>query len=285
MRDIHPPAPLETDRDKSFMHYVLRYSPSNVRNEWVNIGILLFDPRTNERRFRLIEDEEEFHRVRRLHPHADERLLRTLQENLESRFEAANLAAGTVSEWEQILFKWDAQLSNALQLASPVGSLGPDIDTEVDRLYADRVAVPRSPRGIGLPGSRSNLRRYCAQVFHHADLWNRLQKSVRAEKYTFPGDPMRLDYAYRRNGTQGFVQTISVSRAPADAKLLAYTAKHILEKNELAYEFTAVTDVPLEPGNGRHRFVRDTLREFNIEPVPREGFAVWVNKLRPMLLQ
>jgi citrate lyase beta subunit len=94
---------------------------------------------------------------------------------------------------------------------------------------------------------------------------------------------MRLDYAYRRNGTRGFVQTISVTRAPADAKLLAYTTERILAKAKFAAEFAAVTDVPLSDGNDRHRFVRDTLRDVGIEPVPLEGFAVWVAKLRPML--
>jgi hypothetical protein len=44
---------------------------------------------------------------------------------------------------------------------------------------------------------------------------------VRAAQFTFPGDPMRFDYSYRRNGKRGFVPTLSVSRQPADAKLLA----------------------------------------------------------------
>lgn len=50
---------------------VLRYTPNLARDEWVNIGILLFNPKTGERRLRLIEDEEEYRRVRRLHPQAD----------------------------------------------------------------------------------------------------------------------------------------------------------------------------------------------------------------------
>jgi hypothetical protein len=50
-----------------------------------------------------------------------------------------------------------------------------------------------------------------------------------------------------------------------------------------ATEFAAVTDVPLTSGNERHVFVRETLRDAGIEPVPMEGFAVWVAKLRPML--
>jgi hypothetical protein len=41
--------------------------------------------------------------------------------------------------------------------------------------------------------------------------------------------------------------------------------------------------VALDPENDRHRFVRDTLRDVGIEPIPMEGFAVWVAKLKPMI--
>ena len=94
---------------------------------------------------------------------------------------------------------------------------------------------------------------------------------------------MRLDYCYRRNGTRGFVQTLSVSRAPADCKLYAYTAARIATRGPFASEFAAVTDIPLLPENERHRFVGETLRDAVIEPVSMEGFAVWVAKLKPLL--
>ena len=294
MMEVRPPAPLATEHDKSLVYYVLRYVPDLLRDEWVNIGVLAFDPDTGERRFRLIEEEEEFNRVRRLHPAADEAVLRGLQENLYSRFEAAlpihaenvsNRGTGVAClDWQHIVAKWDAALSNVVQFSTPHATRGADLDSEVDRLYSSQVAVRRAPGNAGPPGSRAVLRGYCAEVFRQAQLWGKLEKRVPVGEFTFPGDPMRLDYSYRRNGTRGFVQTLSVSRAPADAKLLAYTAEHIQKKASFASEFAAVTDIPLQAGNERHRFVRDTLRDAGIEPVPQEGFAVWVAKLRPMLL-
>jgi hypothetical protein len=280
-----PAAPELAAPEQSLAYHVLRYTPNLVRDEWVNIGVLVFHPATGERRLRLIEDEEEFHRVRRLHPQADEALLRALRDDLESRFEASgtNGSNGGPVGIQKVLAKWDQTLSNALQLAPQKGVLGTDLDTELERLYADHVTMPRVGGRIGLPGSRGTIRWYCSQVFKQARLWDRLEKSVRAAQFTFPGDPMRLDYGYRRNGTRGFVQMLSVTRAPADAKLLAYTAERIQAKAQFASEFAAVTDVPLSEGNDRHRFVRDTLREVGIEPVPVDGFAVWVAKLRPML--
>ena len=273
------------------IYHVLRYTPNLVRDEWVNIGILLFNSVTGERRLRLIEDEEEFRRVRRWHPQADETVLRALRDDLEERLQSAETLAGPSDlhsgngggYWQQLLAKWDNTLSNALQLASQKGVYATDLDVELERLYADHVAVQYSPSRVGAPGSRARVRSYCSQVFRQAHLWERIEKSVRVEKWTLPGDPLRIDYSYRRNGTRGFVHTLSVTRAPGDFKQLAYTAERIHAKEKLKTEFATVTDVPLIPGNKRDDFVAAALREVGIEPVAMEGFAVWVAKLKPLL--
>jgi hypothetical protein len=271
--------------ERACAYRILRYTPNLVRDEWVNIGVLVFDPQTGERRLRVIEEQDEYNRVRRLHPQADETLLRALRDNLEDRFQSAsaNGSNGGSVNWQQLLGKWDDTLSNALQMAPQKGVFAADLDAELERLYADHVAPQRAPGRVGAPGSRAQMRSYCSQVFRQARLWDRIEKSVRASEFTFPGDPMRLDYSYRRNGTRGFVQNLSVTRAPADAKLLAYTAERIAAKASLKTEFAAVTDVALNAENDRHRFVRDTLRDAGIEPVAMEGFAVWVAKLKPLL--
>jgi len=232
---------------------------------------------------RLIEEQDEFNRVRRLHPQADEALLRRLRDDLEDRIESANGKSGNRSDWQALLAKWDDTLSNALQLAQQKGTLAQDLDAELERLYNDHVALQRAPSRVGAPGSRAQMRSYCSQVFRQARLWDRIEKGVHASEFTFPGDPMRIDYAYRQNGTHGFVHTLSVSRAPGEVKNLAYTAERIATKAPWKSEFAAVTDVELTEGNLRHRFVRDTLHDAGIEPVALDHFAVWVAKLKPRL--
>jgi len=278
--------------DRTLAYRVLRYTPNLVRDEWVNIGVLVFDPQSGERRMRLIEEPEEYARVRRLHPRADEELLRALRDDLENRFvTAAQLFQGNGNEksgsqasadWLKLLGKWDETLSNALQLAPQKGVHADDLDAETERLYADHVALQGGAGRVGAPGSRGAIRSYCAQVFKQARLWERLQKSLPAAEFTFSGDPMRIDYGYRRNGTRGFVQTLSVSRAPGDVKSLAYTVERIRNK-VAASEFTAVTDVHLIAENERHQFVRETLRDAGVEAVPLEGLAVWTARMRPMI--
>jgi hypothetical protein len=282
--------------DRTLAYRVLRYTPNLVRDEWVNIGVLVFDPQSGERRMRLIEEPEEYARVRRLHPRVDEELLRALRDDLENRFATATqffngTGNGTAerpgngqasADWMKLLGKWDETLSNALQLAPQKGLHGDDLDAETERLYADHVALHRGAARVGAPGGRGAIRSYCAQVFKQARLWERLQKSLPAAEFTFSGDPMRIDYGYRRNGTRGFVQTLSVSRAPGDVKSLAYTVERIRNKVQ-ASEFTAVTDVHLLAENERHQFVRETLRDAGVEAVPLEGLAVWAARMRQMI--
>lgn len=277
--------------ENTFVYHVLRYTPYQIRDEWVNIGVILFDPLTGALRVRLIEEQNEYARIRRLQPGADEDAVRGFRDQLEDRFatflrnqraeRGGEIAVGV--ELQRLVAEWNNTLSNGLQLAPQRGVHADDLDIELERLYSEHVAAPRKATRIGAPGNRATIRNYCSQVWKMAGLSDRIQKSVRVTEFTYPGDPMRLDYRYRRNGTRGYVQTLSVSRAPTDCKLYAYTAARIANRAPFASEFAAVTDVPLLPENDRHRFVRDTLRDAGIEPIPMEGFAVWVARLKPMI--
>ena len=67
---------------------ILRYTPNLVRDEWVNVGVLLEEVDGPRRAMRLIEDASEIARVRRLHPGADEDLLRALPSEFDARLRA-----------------------------------------------------------------------------------------------------------------------------------------------------------------------------------------------------
>lgn len=126
--------------ERTCAYRILRYTPNLVRDEWVNIGVLVYDPQSGERRLRLIEEQEEYARLRRLHPEADESLLRALRDDLEDRFESARSLKGHGSNGggangsglQELLRKWDDTLSNALQLAPQKGLIGNDLDAELD---------------------------------------------------------------------------------------------------------------------------------------------------------
>src|SRR5258707_4348582 len=72
--------------DSKFVYHVLRYTSDLVRDEWVNVGVLLFDPLTGALRLRLVEEQDEYARIRRLQPAADEDVLRGFRDHLEDQF-------------------------------------------------------------------------------------------------------------------------------------------------------------------------------------------------------
>src|SRR4051812_22742353 len=115
--------------EQALAYHILRYVPNLIRDEWVNIGVLVFNPETGERRVRLIEDQDEYNRLRRLHPWADEALLRALRDDLENRLDSGiggktnNGVAVSQIPWQNVLSKWEDTLSNALQIAPQKGVL------------------------------------------------------------------------------------------------------------------------------------------------------------------
>jgi hypothetical protein len=263
---------------------LLRYTPNLIRDEWVNIGVLLEEMNGHEghsatprRAMRLIEEAAELNRVRRLHPGADEDLLRALPAEFDARLRAAT------SDVDSYVEKLDQTLSTTLQFSPQKALLAEDFDAELDRLFRDHVAAPAGVRGGLIENTRAWIRRRLNDVFRKHRILEKLERSLRVEGYTQPGDPMRLDYGYRYNGTRGFIQGVALNRDhPSQAKVLAYTVECI-RRQAANSEFTAVTEIEPVAENPRHQFVARLFREQNIAIVPLNLVDQFADKLRPRL--
>ncbi len=259
------------------VYHVLRYTPNLVRDEWINIGVVIHDPETRRGRARLIEEPSEFSRVHKLHPTADLNLLRALHADFEKQFEGHR---DNLPGW---ISQLDDALSNALQLSPQRGVLTGDLDAELDRLYRDHVAVPHYRRTAAeAANTRGGIRARASQVFRSAGILGKMEKGVRIEEFTYAGDRLKLDYGYRRNGTRGFAHALVLSGDPASAKVLAFTAASIRAKLAQA-EFIAVTETPPAPGNETHQFVTRLFAAQRIELVPLAGLEGFANRLRPTI--
>jgi hypothetical protein len=251
---------------------ILRYTPNLIRDEWVNVGVLLEETEGRRRAVRLIEEASEIARVRRLHPGLDENLLRALPSEFDARLRAPE------ADIRLYLDKLDDTLSNVLQLSPQRGLLANDFDLELERLYREHVAPPSSARGAILENTRAWIRARLNDAF----LRHRVPKmahGVRVEEFTQPGDPFRLDYAYRSNGTRGYIHTVALGRDPSQAKVLAYTAECIRAR-AVNSVFTAVTEVEPTGDNPRHQFIARLLAEQRIELVSLNRIDKFAEDLR-----
>jgi|SRR5579862_3448591 len=261
------------EENRSTLRYrVLRYTPNLVRDEWVNVGVLLeeVDGAAARRGGRFIEEDAEFARVRRLHPGADEGLLRSLGAEFDARLRSATAAAD--------LEKLDQTLSNVLQFSAVRALLAENFDDELERLYREHVARPPGRRGGIVESTREWIRARLRDVFYRRGIFGKLERGVRVDQFTQPGDPMRIDYAYRYNGTRGYLHPLALNRDPGQAKVLAYTAEQI--RRQVKAEFTAITEIEPEPGNRRHEFVARLFEAQAISIVPLNRIDRFAEELR-----
>src|SRR5258708_30259579 len=113
--------------DSNFAYHVLRYTSDLVRDEWVNIGVIVFDPLTGALRLRLVEEQDEYARIRRLQPAADEDVLRSFRDHLEDQFSTylrnrrAELGGtpGGGGGLQKLIFNWNKNPPNGLPVATP----------------------------------------------------------------------------------------------------------------------------------------------------------------------
>ena len=263
------------EEPKNVYHYqVMRFAPAIGRDEWMNIGIVLSEDRAgaaSRRAMRVIEQQSEFARVRRLHPETDEGVLRGLLGELESGLQASSSGAA------EFLARLDQTLSNAVQLSARKSVLGSDFETELNRLYQAFVAPPPRSRAGILESARSWIIGRLDDVFRRRRV-PRLERNIRVEEFTEPGDSFRLDYGYR-NGVRGYLHAVALGRDPAQPKILAYTARRI-RQHIPDCEFTAVTEAEPAAGNRRHEFVTRLFADEGVSLVPLSKIEVFAENLR-----
>jgi Protein of unknown function (DUF3037) len=266
------------EEQRNLLRYrVLRYTPNLVRDEWVNVGVLLEEVDGTRRAMRLIEEDSEMARVRRLHPSADETLLRRLPAEFDARLRAPDVEVRTYLE------KLEQTISNVLQFGPARAIPSEDFDAEIDRLFRDHVAAPPATRGSGImENTRAWIRARLNDVFRRHRILGKLERSIRVAEFTQPGDPMRLDYGYRYNGTRGYLHAVALGRDPSQAKVLAYTAECIRARAANS-EFTAITEIEPALENPRHQFVVRLFEDQRISMVPLNRIEKFADGLRPRL--
>jgi len=120
-------------------------------------------------------------------------------------------------------------------------------------------AVARGTRDIPLTVGKARLggkRRILGKIqaaFETAGIWQMMQKNIPAEQYTYPGDPLKIDVAYRSNGVIKMLQALSLEANVDAAKALAFSYPQLVRGiagHERAETFlTAVVDDDLPRAN------------------------------------
>ncbi len=198
---------------------LIRYVPDPVRNEFVNIGVLLRASQEGQSELRFTHD---WARVRCLDPDADIPMLEALESEVGQR-----LSSPPSETTRPIMQLLEESLSHGVQLTRAKGYLAETFVSAIEDLMRRYVDPPPRERSRRMAGSTS-LRAAMRDQFERAGVWRLMQKDISASRYTRPGDPLRIACGYR-NGLMKLFQPVSLEKNADDARLLAFSASGLKE--------------------------------------------------------
>jgi hypothetical protein len=198
---------------------LVRYVPDPVKDEFVNIGVVVRGGGTAAVGF-----TRDWTRVWCLDPDADIGLLESLEEEMRARLEEGKEHALEKPMWDML----EDSFSNSLQLTEAKGCLAVSVRAEVDELLRMYVEKPKRAQARGMTG-RANLVRKMRNEFEQAGVWRLMSKRIPASQYTQPGDPLRLDCGYSSNGTVRMFHAVSLESDADAAKVIAFSMPALVE--------------------------------------------------------
>ena len=245
---------------------LLRYVPDPVRNEFVHIGVVLRAEDGGAPEVRFTRD---WRRVRCLDPDADTALLEGMESELRRR-----LAEDKDGRLKKIL---DEALSLSVQMTEPKAYLAESLPAGVEELMRLYVEPPKKARGERVSGRAAIQMRMRAE-FERAGVWDLMRKRIAASMYTRPGDPLRIDAAYRPNGVIRMFHAVALEPGVEIAKVLAFSAGALragverVEKAEL--QLTAIVEPAAKVGATDENPDQLVLYRFGIETMEEHQIRV-----------
>ena len=232
--------------------FLLRYVPDAVKDEFVNVGLVLL-PATGPAEVRFTRD---WSRVKCLDPQADVEVMESIETDLREELNKSN------ANREVILRKIQDSFSNTLQPSGFKACLAESATDEADtlaRLYLER--GPRlHPREMS---ARQAVFNRMSEAFESTGVWRVMDKKIKAADYTQPGDPLEIDCGYSPNGSVKLFHALALPRDPNSAKLLAFTfpqlAEGIRKKHRKIAQLTAVVADDLPRDEASVSFALETL--------------------------
>ena len=238
---------------------LIRYVPDPVRNEFVNIGVLL---RAAEGGQSMVRFTRDWGRVRCLDPDADTQMLEALEIEVGQRLESQ-----PAEHPRPITAVLEESLSNGLQITESKAYLAETFLAGLEDLMGLYVDSPRRER-IQRRGGRATLLATMRSRFEEAGVWKLMRKQIAVAAYTKPGDPLRIDCGYRPNGLLRMFQAISLETDADDAKLLAFSALGLIDGvkrvEHAELELTAIVE-PIRQGESE---------DLSGDRIAQYGFAV-----------
>jgi hypothetical protein len=242
--------------------FLLRYVPDAVKDEFVNIGVVMVESGANGGGFAEVRFTRDWRRVRCLDPQADVEMLAALEREIRGQL-------ATTRDREVLLKRLEDSFSNVIQLSPAKGCLAEDPAREIETmasiyLEAARVGGKREASG------RQKILGKMREAFEQAGV-AKFVLPVPVAPYTKPGDPFQFDFGYRVKGEIKLFQAVSLKAGVDAAVLLAARypriAPRMSEVTNATPVLTAVIDEDVDRGQESVQFALSMMEDERIRVV------------------
>jgi len=239
--------------------FLLRYVPDAVKDEFVNVGVVMVEAGANRVGFADVRFTRDWRRVQCLDPQADVEMLEALEREIRRQLT-------TTHEREVLLRRLEDSFSNVIQLSPVKGCLAEDPVAEIEVLASIYLEAPKIIGKREVSGRQRILGRM-RDSFEQAGI-ARFLLPVPVAPYTKPGDPFKFDFGYRVAGEIKLFHAVSLKAGVDAAVLLAARYPRIapvMSKVAGAEpRLTAVVDDDLDRGHESVQFALSMMEEEKI---------------------
>lgn len=246
--------------------FLLRYVPDAVKDEFVNVGLLMLGPNGSANGFAEVRFTRDWSRVRCLDPAADIEMLEAFEAAMR-----AELLTGAPGR-DALLKRLDDSFSNMIQVSQGKACLTESPHQEVEllaKMYLE--SAPRKGSRERTASARARIVAQMREAFEAVGVWQLMWKKIPAAEYTQAGDPLKIDCGYKPNGTVKLFHALALESEVDSAKVLAFSypaiKAGIARKMNATVELTAVINIEaqLQQADEQIAFARETLTSSAIQ--------------------
>ena len=246
---------------KQLEFFLLRYVPDAVKDEFVNVGVVMLEPGANGEGFADVRFTHDWRRVRCLDPQADVEMLEALERDIREHLSEARSR-------EVLLRKLNDSFSNLIQVSPTKACLAREPAKEIETLASLYFEGPKRVTRVGA-SERQRILRGMRSAFEQSGVWTSLMKEIPAAPYTRPGDPFKFDFGYRVGAEIKLFHAVSLKTSVEQAIMLAARypkiARGMAQTAQTNPSLTAVVDDDLDRRRDEVRFAMSGLEEENIQ--------------------
>jgi DUF3037 family protein len=262
---------------KKFDYFYLRYAPYIAMDDYVTFGVIMLE---NPHGFAGVRFMKNKQRILCSFPDTDLDYFNFLERDINE-----HLAQG--ERRDELLAKLFDCLGNAVQFSPYRECLAEDGNAAIELLAHNAIDFP-IPAGERKPSAHRRIQHKIQDAFEAAGIWGLVTKNVTVADYSFPGDPLKIDASYQRDGAVKMFKALPLKANVLEAKGLSFSYPKLVEgiakKVKATSVLTAIVEDDLDRNNPNIGFALGILEGVGIEIAVTAELPIIAEKARVELM-